>query len=242
MKILNLGCGAKTSSSPEVVNIDWSIYLRLKKNPGLQLLAPLFIRGERLKRFSSLPNNIVCHDLSKGIPFSTNSIDAVYHSHVLEHIDRHIAEKFLLEVKRVLKPNGVHRIVVPDLEKRCRDYLAHIDVCEKDPTEAAHHEDFISAIIEQSVRREAYGTSQQPPLRRYLENLILGDARKRGETHQWMYDRISLCELLIDLGYRNPQVHAYNTSQIRNWTKYKLDVDEFGNQYKPESLYIEARK
>ena len=240
--ILNLGCGTKTSPDPEVVNIDWSIYLRLKKSRGLRVIAPLFVRGERLIRFTSLPNNIELHDLSKGIPFGSNSIDGVYHSHVLEHFDRHIAETFLLEVKRVLKPNGIHRIVVPDLEGLCKDYLAHIAACEKDPGEGANHEDFIRAIIEQSVRREAYGTSQQPPFRRYLENLILGDARKRGETHQWMYDRISLGKLLIDLGYRNPQVHAYNTSQIPNWAKYKLDVDELGNQYKSKSLYIEAQK
>ena len=32
MKILNLGCGAKTSDSEDIVNIDWSILLRLRKN------------------------------------------------------------------------------------------------------------------------------------------------------------------------------------------------------------------
>lgn len=242
MKILNLGCGTKTSSSPEVINIDWSAYLRLKKNPILRVITPLFLKGERSERFTSLPSNIMVHDLSKGIPFGSNSVDAVYHSHLLEHLDRGTARRFLLEVKRVLKPGGIHRIVVPDLEKLCNDYLLHIAACEKDPSEAANHEKFIGAMIEQSVRREAYGTSQQPLLRRYSENLLLGDARRRGETHQWMYDRISLGELLISLGYENPQVHEYNTSQIPNWSEYGLDTDEFGGQYKPGSLYVEARK
>ena len=239
---MNLGCGTKTSSISEVVNIDYSIYLRLKKNPIFRAIAPLFLRGERLDRFTSLPNNIVVHDLSKGIPFDTNSVDAVYHSHFLEHLDRNTAQQLLLEVKRVLKPNGIHRIVVPDFEKLCNNYVVHIAACERDPRNSANHEEFISAIVEQSVRREAYGTSQQPPLRRYVENILLGDARKRGETHQWMYDRISLSQLLISLGYKNPQTRAYNTSQIPNWNKYGLDVDEFGHQYKPGSLYIEAQK
>lgn len=242
MKILNLGCGTKTCSSPEVINIDWSIYLRLKKSSTLRAIAPLFLRDKRLERFISLPDNIVVHDLSKGIPFESNSVNGVYHSHLLEHLDRDVAKEFLLEVKRVLKPGGIHRIVIPDLEELCGDYLSHVAVCDKDPSEAANHEEFIGSIIEQSVRREAYGTSKQPPLRRRLENLLLGDARKRGETHQWMYDRISLSELLVDLGYRDPQVHKYDTSQIPGWDSYGLDKDEFGYQYKAKSLYMEAQK
>jgi SAM-dependent methyltransferase len=242
VKVLNLGCGAKASSSPEVINIDWAILVRLKKSPLLRPIAPIFLTGERLQRFTSLPDNIVLHDLSKGIPFDSNSVDAVYHSHLLEHLDRNIAEGFLLEVRRVLKPNGIQRIVVPDLEKLCKDYLSHIVACDEDPKKGAAHETFISAIIEQSVRKEAYATRLQSPLRRFFVNLVVGDARKRGETHQWMYDRISLSELLISLGYRNIQHHRYDTSQIPNWGKYGLDVEASGMQYKPGSLYMEARK
>ena len=52
------------------------------------------------------------HDLSKGIPFDDNSVDVVYHSHLLEHIDRKNVPTFLKEIRRVLKPRGIHRIVV----------------------------------------------------------------------------------------------------------------------------------
>ena len=31
MRIINLGCGTKTCQNPDVINIDWSIYLVLKK-------------------------------------------------------------------------------------------------------------------------------------------------------------------------------------------------------------------
>jgi SAM-dependent methyltransferase len=242
MRILNLGCGTKTSSSPEVINIDWSMYLKLKKNRILRMMAPLYLSGERLQKFNSLSANVMCHDLSKGIPFESDSVDVVYHSHLLEHFDRDVAREFLLEIRRVLKPGGVHRIAVPDFEMLCKEYLCHIRICEEDPNEASCHDDYIAAIIEQSVRRDAYGTSQQSPLERFLENLLLGDARKRGEVHQWMYDRISLSELLISLGYRNPRIHKYNTSSIPNWSEYKLELNEFGDEYKPDSSYIEAIK
>ena len=242
MKILNLGCGTKISDHPEVINIDWSIYLRLKKITIIKPLIPLFIKGERLERFHSIPDNILVHDLSKGIPFKDNSIDVVYHSHLLEHLDRDIAELFLLEVKRVLKPDGIHRIVVPNLENICNEYIEHCHLCENNPDEIYRHDSFIIPLLEQSVRKEAYGTSQQKGLRRFFENLLLGDARKRGETHQWMYDRFNLKAKLMNAGYREVIVQNYDTSLIPNWTKYGLDVDKEGKQYKPGSLYMEAIK
>lgn len=242
MNILNLGCGAKTSTSPEVINIDWSIYLRMKKNRFLRAIVPLFVKGERLVRFNSLPDNIMVHNLARGLPFASDSIDVVYQSHLLEHLDKDIAKVFLLEVKRVLKPGGIQRIVVPDLEKTCRAYTSHISICENDTDEASKHDSYVAAMIEQSVRREAHGTSQQKPLRRLLEKVILGDARRRGETHQWMYDRINLGALLISLGFRNPHLQSYNTSLIPNWNQYGLDLCKLDKEYKPDSLYIEAQK
>lgn len=241
MRILNLGCGTKTSAHPDVVNIDWSIYLRFKRNRALRAITPLLIGGERLERFRALADNIMVHDLAKGIPFESGSVDVVYHSHLLEHLDREVARGFLLEVKRVLMPGGIHRIVVPDLERACREYLADIARYDADADEASGHEAYVSALLEQSVRREAFGTSQRGPLRRFLENAVFGDARRRGETHQWMYDRVSLMSLLSGLGYRDSRRQSYDTSLIQNWSQYGLDMAA-GDEYKPGSLYIEARK
>lgn len=242
MKILNLGCGSKASARPEVTNIDWSIYLRMKRNRLLRTIVPLLVQGERLDRFNSLPDNIMVHNLAKGLPFDSNSVDVVYHSHLLEHLDKDIAKILLLEVRRVLKPSGIQRIVVPDLEKACLEYISHISISESNNDEAGKHDSYVAAIIEQSVRREAFGTSQQKPLRRFIENAFLGDARRRGQTHHWMYDRINLGALLVSLGYKYPQLQSYTQSLIPDWNQYGLDLDEHGNEYKPKSLYIEALK
>lgn len=161
---------------------------------------------------------------------------------MLEHLDQPAAKMFLVECRRVLKPGGILRIVVPDLEKLCRDYLAHLSVSEHDPDQAKKHDAYIAAIIEQSVRREAFGTSQQKPVRRFAENILLGDARRRGETHQWMYDRVNLATLLSYLEFEEVRVCTCNQSQISQWGKYALEVDEYGQEYKPDSLYMEARK
>jgi SAM-dependent methyltransferase len=242
MRILNLGCGTKTSSRPEVINIDQTAYLRIKSHSVLRVVAPLLMSGERVDRFNSLPENIMVHNVTRGLPFRTESIDVVYHSHLLEHLDKTAARAFLREVRRVLIKGGVHRIVVPDLEKACRDYIAHIAVAETDHAESGTHDSYVAAIIEQSVRREGSGTSRQKPFRRLLENAFLGDARRRGETHQWMYDRINLAALLTESGFTGLRLQSYGTSLVPDWSSYGLDLSDDGREYKPGSLYMEAQK
>jgi len=209
----------------------------------LRSLAPLLLNGERLQRFRALPDNILVRNLAFGIPFGDASVDVVYHSHVLEHLDREVAGKFLVECWRVLRPEGIVRVVVPDFERYCRDYLKHVELCERLGAPAiAEHDRYFEPLLLQSVRREAFGTSQQRPLRRTLENLLLGDARRRGETHQWMYDRFNLTALLTASGFANVQILSFDTSRIPGWDRYGLDRNPDGTEYKPESLYVEAVK
>ncbi len=242
LKILNLGCGSKTSAHHSVENIDWSILLRIRTNRVLRSFAGILLNGDRLKRFHSLPNNIRVHDLQKGIPYRTGSVDAIYHSHVLEHIDRDNVPIFIRECARVLKPGGILRVVVPNFEIVCRKYLSHTELCEKAETEIAKHDSYLGSLLSQSVQREAYGTSQQKPIRRLIENILLGDARVRGQTHQWMYDRFNLSSLLMQNGFSKTVIQKYNNSFIPQWDALALDMDDQNNEYKPESLYMEAVK
>lgn len=235
MRILNLGCGTSACAHPDVVNIDWSFYLRLRRNPLLRRFAPLFLRGDRLEKFRALPRNIMVHNLAKGIPFPDASVDAVVHSHMLEHLDRDAVPAFFREVLRVLKPGGIHRIVVPDFERRCREYLEHLSSC-TNPSAVERHDEFVASILEQSVRKEAFGSARQSGMRRWIENLLLGDARRRGETHQWMYDRVNLTQLLKAAGFETVAIQSFNQSNIPEWNAYALDVA----QHAEESLYIEA--
>jgi len=236
--IINLGCGTKTSS--HCVNIDRSLYLRIKKSRIASLLALRVLKGQRLERFQALDDTIVVHDLRRAIPFDDVSVDAVYHSHLLEHIDRSMVPRLLAEIYRVLKPGGVHRIVVPDLEELCKRYLHNLAQCTEEGTGQDEHDGYIAEIIEQMVRRESFGKSRQAPLWRIIERIILGDARRRGETHQWMYDRVNLRYLLECTGFRDIRVVDYSTSAIHDWNLIGLDQNEHGTEYKPGSLYMEA--
>lgn len=240
MIILNIGCGLKTSDT--CINIDWSPYLKLKRNVVLRTIASPFIGAVRRKRLSMISDNILAHDLRKPLPFSEGSVDAVYHSHVLEHIDRKSVPLLLSDIYRVLKAGGILRFSVPDWEVLCRAYLQHVEACESGTASLDEHESYIADMIEQCVRKEAYGSSQRGRMMRLVERVILGDARARGETHQWMYDRFSLKFLLERVGFRDVAIRTWNDSEIPGWKDMGLETNETGQEYKPGSLYIECRK
>ena len=55
------------------------------------------------------------YDIRKNnLPFETNTVSNIYASHILEHVEEIYATKFINEAYRVLKPEGVLRIVCPD--------------------------------------------------------------------------------------------------------------------------------
>ena len=67
---------------------------------------------------------------SEGIPARSQSVDLIYHSHLLEHLEQEEVEDLILECFRVLKAGGILRVAVPDLERICRDYLSSLEEVE----------------------------------------------------------------------------------------------------------------
>jgi predicted SAM-dependent methyltransferase len=64
------------------------------------------------------PNiDIACSWGHDAIPLEDNSVDLVYASHVLEHIEWYNTISALKEVYRILKPGGLFEVHVPDFAK-----------------------------------------------------------------------------------------------------------------------------
>ena len=97
------------------LNFDVSPTLRLQRLP---------ILGRFFKSFEpKFPDNVLYGDIVRGLPVTSNSCDAIYCSHVLEHlslVDFRIALKNCFEY---LRPNGRFRFVLPDLEYLATDYV-----------------------------------------------------------------------------------------------------------------------
>lgn len=238
--IINLGCGPKTSEL--CINVDWSIYIILNQNRWLlPLLAPL-IGHDRVQRVKAMRGKTLCRDLKKGIPFPDSSVDAVYHSHLMEHIDRDAIPAFQKEIYRVLKPGGIQRLCVPDLEQLISEYNDSLSADDLTREASLRHDTSIAEIFEQSVRRASAGARGRSGFRLWLENLLLGDARARGETHQWMWDRVNIRAVLIDAGFTDLGIRSCDVSDIENWKQTGLERASDGREYKPNSLYFECKK
>lgn len=93
-------------------------------------------------------------DIRDRLPFADGSVDAVYASHLLEHLDGDEGVRFLRECLRVLTPGGVMRLVVPDLEALCRSYLQALAAVTSEPGSESEllYEWAVLELIDQHVR------------------------------------------------------------------------------------------
>ena len=128
LKLLNLGCGSRYHK-------DW---LNMDLN--------------------SHSNEVIAHNILEGIPLPDNECDAVYHSHLLEHIPKKEAENFLNECRRVLKPGGIIRVVVPDLENISKCYLQQLEsALNGDKDAGLNYEWILLELYDQTVRNTVGG-------------------------------------------------------------------------------------
>lgn len=88
----------------------------------------------------------------RGLPYKENTFEIVYSSHFVEHIPREEIFNFLVECRRVLKPGGLIRLVLPDFEKIAREYISNID-----QGNSLFSEFNIIEMIDQCVRAESGG-------------------------------------------------------------------------------------
>ena len=244
--MLNLACGSRMH--PDWNNLDFSPLTLLAKHMILaRILRKVGILSEkRFERLSQVARGVNRWILRKGIPFIDGLFDVYFHSHFLEHLDREVAGVFLKECYRVLKPSGIMRVVVPDLEVQCRKYVDTLQALAQtenpDPETMVAHQETIRRLLGQMIVTELAGTAEQVFLVRLVERFIRGDAARAGEIHRWMYDQHTLKELLRNVGFKDIRVESPSTGRIQGWWTFCLDTEEDGSAYKRESIYIEGVK
>lgn len=127
-RLLNFGCG--TTFHPEWTNLD---------------AAPV-------------SPEVIARDLRRGFPYEDETFDAVYGSHVLEHLQLADGALLLRECFRVLRPAGVARIVVPDLETIARLYLRALEgALSGDSDSKMRHEWLMLELYDQATRGSSGG-------------------------------------------------------------------------------------
>jgi predicted SAM-dependent methyltransferase len=153
MKYLNLGCGSRFH--PDWTNID----------------------------ITSTSPSVQTHDLRQGIPYPNDTFNVVYHSHVLEHFPKHDALGFSQECYRVLKLNGIIRVVVPDLEQITRVYIRALEkACQADTEWQHHYEWMMLELYDQTVRERPGGAMLDYLIRVRIPNEAFVYQRMGGEV------------------------------------------------------------
>lgn len=237
--MVNLGSSARVADGWNNLDFSWLVRLGRHRSLSRWLHRAGLLTQARYTRIVQMDPDTVLWDLARGIPYPDRTFDVVYHSHLLEHLDREQAPDFLRECHRVLKDGGVLRVVVPDLEQLARSYLGVVEQM-REPADMEGHTRAVEAMIDQMVLRTPRHRRQQPKVVRTLESLLIGNTAGAGILHRWMYDRWSLEHVLRDAGFQNVQRHTATSSQIANWPDFGLDTDPDGSVYKPNSLYMEA--
>jgi SAM-dependent methyltransferase len=101
---------------------------------------------------------VTAHDVRDGLPYADDSFDVVYGSHVVEHVDTIVAGRLLRECLRVLKPAGIVRLVVPDLEAIVRLYLQSLEGALAGDQKAQQRYDWMMLeLYDQAVRTSPGG-------------------------------------------------------------------------------------
>ena len=102
-------------------------------------------------------SDVMQFDIANGLPFNKNEFDVVYSSHMLEHLSQSDGIRFLKEMYRVLKPDGVIRIVVPDLEGICRVYLGKLAEIRAGNESAVYDYEWMRLELLDQIARESGG-------------------------------------------------------------------------------------
>jgi SAM-dependent methyltransferase len=201
---VNLACGPVYVESDSWLNLDFS-----PAGPGVRQA-----------------------DLLGRLPVADGAADAVYCSHFLEHVPLASVPAFLSECRRILRSGGTLRLVLPDLEEMCREYLTL-----RDSGEHSKADFLVLEMVDQCVRREPggrLGSYYRELLSRPDREPMMDFVRRRnGETFsvpaaassgsrsaiaarlQWLYVRVLIA--LLPRAFREQNVTLAATGERHTW-------------------------
>jgi SAM-dependent methyltransferase len=102
--LLHVGCGSETIANTPFAPLEWQ-EIRLDINPA--------VHPDRIGTITSME------------AVESGSVDAIFSSHNIEHLEAHEVPLALAEFRRVLRPGGLVLITCPDLNAIAERILTH---------------------------------------------------------------------------------------------------------------------
>jgi len=181
---IQFGCGL--CSPDEWLNYDSSPTLRLQRLPLIGQLVPSGPYG----RF---PSTVMYGDIVNGLPLQDGAAELLYCSHVLEHLSLSDLRLALRNCRRVLRPGGTFRLVLPDIEYLVEQYRI-------DRSSQASIRFMEDTLLGRKTRPRGLGG---------IARDWLGNSR-----HLWMWDYKGLAAELRDAGFEATRRAAYNDAVV----------------------------
>lgn len=138
-------------------------------------------------------------DLQKPLSFESDSVDYIYFEHALEHFDEVDGFNLLKEMCRVLKQNGVVRVVTPSLDTYLFRYLNW-----NNEINSSHRKNFQSP--EQFLNYAFFGENVSNDLK-FLNNM-----RSSTIGHKFLYSKDDLINKAKIAGFTNINLCQYKKS------------------------------
>lgn len=209
-RYVNVGCGWGVGESWE--NYDASPTLRFERLP---LLGRLYTRNAN--RF---PETARYADISLGPIGDEASADAIFCSHMLEHVPLEDMRESLNNMFRMLKSGGLFRMIVPDLAIRALAY-----------TRSVGHPDAAGKFIDDCL----FGVKSAEKSLVARVQAVYGNAR-----HLQMYDEAAMRREMERAGFVDIRRCAFGDSELAAFAEVE-DPARFECEHGAE-LALEGRK
>src|SRR5262249_38158369 len=162
---------------------------------------------------------------------------------LLEHFPKHEALSFSQECYRVLKPGGIIRVAVPDLERIARLYLQALEKASQGESEWRHHYEWMMLeLYDQTVRERPGGAmleyfKRNPiPNEEFVYERIGGEARHiiqalQSRPSQDRHQRLRIRDLILRVRYLPYVVRARLIKRLLCKDDYQaLQIGRFRSQ------------
>lgn len=263
-KYLNIGCGNHVAESNEWINVDFAsnnpnvishnllngipfsenqfdlvyhshVLEHFTKIDGMNLINECYrvLKQGGIIRIA-IPNleeiaKLYLENLNKCWEEPNNEIHfANYQWTLLEMYDQTVRNKVGGELKKFVKQTNLLN----------KDYVLNRIGFEAEHIINSNEKEIIKPSLLNSVKAKLRNIIFGNKRSEYID---LGKFRYSGEIHQWMYDRVSLKNLLEETGFSDFQIVTATASSISNWDEFQLDATN-GITRKPDSLFVEAKK
>jgi SAM-dependent methyltransferase len=170
-------------------------------------------------------------DAREVLPFKTETLDAIFSEHFIEHLEYQDAINWVAECYRCLKPGGVFRVSTPGLEQIIAMYSGKSPYVNRDTVIKRHFSRFAPEVA------DTYGPScRQHPC------IMANDKLRLWGNHRFIFDQDLLTWVLKDQGFSDIHSADYGESSL----PYMRDLERHaGNEEwmkQAECFILEARK